>query len=230
MELTDLEKTIQEKYNHLVSEINRFSNNSPPKIIAVSKTFPKEVAEAAYNIGIRIFGENKVKEGIDKFKEIREKHNDVELHHIGPTQSGTIKKVIQSYDYVHGVGSKSSAFELIKSANVKKTKIKFFLQFNLTDEISKSGFSKDDGIFFLDELQKINSEYAKLVGIMTMGPSNEDLKETRKVFKELFSIKKNYFQEAELSMGMSGDYQIAIEEGSNCIRIGSSIFGTRSII
>lgn len=227
MKLTDLEKTIQEKYSNLLLEINRLSNNSPPKIIAVSKTFPKEVAEAACTIGIRIFGENKVKEGIDKFTDLKKVYNDLEIHHIGPTQSGTIKKLIQNYDYVHGVGTKSSAFELIKSANIKKAKIKFFIQFNLTFETSKSGFSKEEGISFIEELQKTNSEYAKLVGIMTMGPSDEDPKETRKVFKELHSIKMNYFPTAELSMGMSGDFRIAIEEGTNCIRIGSAIFGTR---
>jgi len=218
---------INENYKFILEQIKKIRPQNTPKLIAVSKKQPLSKINEALNSGIRIFGENQIKEGIEKFSSLQTKFPDLELHHIGPVQSGNLRKLFGLFNYTHGVGSLSSLGELIKQATTRKFKIEYFLQVNLSREDSKSGFEKEEILKILPTISQYNSEYAQFHGLMTMGPSNGDLRITRSNFRELNRIRKEYCPNAKLSMGMSGDYLIAAEEGSDYIRVGSAIFGER---
>lgn len=217
--------TLEENWKALKREV--YSLNPSVKIIAVSKTKPKEVIEKALSIGIRIFGENRIQEGIQKFLPFRERGIDFELHHIGPLQTGTLKKLFGLFSFTHGVGSISSLQELAKQSEKQKKGLGFFLQVNLTGETQKHGFSFHELLKLLQEIHKYETEFLRWEGLMTMGPSNEDPIQTRKVFSELQKIRKEFCPDKKLSMGMSGDFRIALEEGTDILRIGSRIFGER---
>ncbi|MBL0954234.1 MAG: YggS family pyridoxal phosphate-dependent enzyme [Leptospira sp.] len=211
--------------------MNSLSKGNPPTLIAVSKTKPYEVVKEAYLQGIREFGENYIPEAIDKFTRLREEfpesESSVHVHHIGPVQSGTLRKLFGIFSYTHGVGSFSSLGELLKRAEKEKKKIRYFLQTNLTNEHSKHGFSLETILTNKDELNKYQNEYCIWEGFMGMGPSSGDPIQTKEVFTKLAQFREEHFPEQKLSMGMSGDYVLAVELGSNFVRIGSKIFGER---
>lgn len=211
-----------------MDEINLFRPSNPPQLIAVSKTYPKRIIQEAIESGISVFGENKITEALEKFSDLKIQNPSLEIHHIGPVQSGTLKKLFGVFSFTHGVGSLSSLKELCRVAQNKKTLIKYFLQVNLSLEDSKSGFTKSEIISLLQNLSEYNTEFSKFHGLMTMGPESADPIVTRKIFQELALIRTEYSPDAKLSMGMSGDYKIALEEGSDYLRIGSAIFGNRS--
>lgn len=218
---------INENYQFILEQIRKIRPQNTPKLIAVSKKQPLSKINEALNSGLRIFGENQIKEGIEKFSSLQTNFPDLELHHIGPVQSGNLRKLFGLFTYTHGVGSLSSLEELIKQATTRKSKIEYFLQVNLSREDSKSGFEKEDILKILPTISQYDSEYAQFHGLMTMGPASGDLGITRSIFRELNQIRKEHSPNAKLSMGMSGDYLIAAEEGSDYIRVGSAIFGER---
>lgn len=218
---------IRENYEFILEQINKVRPENTPKLIAVSKKQPITKIQDALENGICFFGENQIKEGIEKFQGLTSVYPKLELHHIGPVQTGTIRKLFGLFSYTHGVGTKNALLELIKQANQRKTRIYFFLQANLTLEDTKSGFVVKELMEILNEIINISSEYAIFHGLMTMGPSSGEPVLTRKVFRELNQIRNDFCPTAKLSMGMSGDYLIAAEEGSDYIRVGSAIFGER---
>ncbi len=198
-------------------------------LIAVSKTKPLSLIEEAIHANHFTFGENKIKEGIEKFEKLKETHK-ISLHHLGPVQSGTARKLFGIFDFTHGVSSTSTLDGLLKDSEKFKKHLKYFLQVNLTGEDSKNGFSENDLDSLLENISKWESEYLQFEGLMTMGPSSEDPILTRAVFAKLNQIRKEKIPKAKLSMGMSGDYTIALEEGSDYIRVGSLLFGSREAI
>jgi len=219
-------------YSQIQSELVKKFPDKSFQIIAVSKTKPYEVIRDAYLSGIRIFGENYIPEAIEKFTRLREEfpeaNQTVALHHIGPVQSGTLRKLFGVFQFTHGVGSFSSLKELVKRAEKEKQTIRYFLQCNLTDEDSKHGFS-------LSELQtnkalweNSQNEYCIWEGFMGMGPSDGEEKKTKSAFHSLFELRRDHFPDKKLSMGMSGDFEWAMEFGSDYLRIGSLIFGERN--
>lgn len=218
---------IKDNYLNILNAAKELRPVDTPMILAVSKKQPEAKIREAIESGIYKFGENQIKEGLEKFIPIKNEGLKFELHHIGPVQTGTLKKLLGTFDYTHGIGSENSLKELSKQANTRKTKISFFLQANLTLEDTKSGLELKELLQLLKNIIIFENDFCKFSGLMTMGPSNEDPIQTRKVFKQLKSIKDEYCPNALLSMGMSGDYRIAIEEGSNIIRIGTAIFGGR---
>lgn len=220
---------VKENYQTIFEQIKKLRPENTPKLIAVSKKQPQLKIKEALESGIRVFGENQIKEGIEKFQSQILNYPDLEIHHIGPVQTGTIRKLLGLFAFTHGVGSENALNELIKQANNRKVKIKYFLQVNLSLEDTKSGFEKETLLSILKNISKYDSEFAEFHGLMTMGPSSGELKLTRQVFKELNQIRNNFSPLAKLSMGMSGDYLIAAEEGSDYIRVGSAIFGERII-
>jgi len=195
-------------------------------LVAVSKTKPVNLIEEAISAGQKVFGENKIKEGIEKFSDLKIKEN-LTLHHLGPVQSGTAKKLFGLYDYTHGVSSLSTVEFLLKESDKHKKLLKYFLQVNLTDEDSKNGFSERDLLPILNKTSLLENEYFRFEGLMTIGPTSEDPILTRSIFQKLNSIRKSLVPFAKLSMGMSGDYKIALEEETDYIRIGSFLFGSR---
>ena len=207
--------------------------NPDCKLIAVSKTKPIEDLKAAYAAGIRDFGENKVQEIQAKQPEMP---SDTRWHMIGHLQSNKIKYIAPFVHLIHGVDSFKLLKEIDKQGKKIDRLISVLIQMHIAEEESKFGFDQSE----LDEM--INSKefaeltHVKIIGLMGMATFTENEDQVRKEFrglKQLFEELKgqnlpDFVDLQEISMGMSGDYKIAQEEGSTMVRIGSAIFGSRS--
>lgn len=201
------------------------------KLIAVTKTHSIETIMEVYNCGHKIFGENKVQELVSKHKLLP---NDIEWHFIGHLQSNKVKYIAPFISLIHSVDSIKLLVEIDKQANKNNRIIDVLLEFHIAEEESKHGLKKEDikEIFESELFQKLNN--VRIIGVMCMATFTNDEQTIRKEFKELKYIfdfiKHKYFNLQyfkEISMGMSNDYEIAIEEGATIIRIGSNIFGSR---
>tara|TARA_Y100001970_G_scaffold23557_2_gene27738 strand:- start:757 stop:1392 length:636 start_codon:yes stop_codon:yes gene_type:complete len=197
--------------------------------VAVSKTKPVDDIEKIYNLGHKEFGENKVQELLDKYDKLPK---DIKWHMIGHLQTNKIKKVIPIISLIHSVDS----LKLLKKINNEAIKINkvisCLLQINISNENNKYGFTIDQiREIFNNEVLK-DFKFIRIKGLMGMASFTENENQIRIEFKNLKKIfdelKIKYPELKIISMGMSGDYKIAIEEGSNMIRIGSKIFGKRN--
>ena len=194
------------------------------QLIAVSKTKPIDYILEAYQVGQRIFGENKVQELVEKSAALPD---DIQWHMIGHLQSNKVKYIAPFISLIHAVDSKKLLIEIDKRARQHDRVIHCLLQIHIAQESTKFGLNEDEAL----ELLEMNLANVSIDGMMGMATFTNDKQQIRSEFKSL----KNTFEKAKikfhklsiLSMGMSGDYNIAIEEGSNMIRIGSSIFGDR---
>ncbi|MDO6819233.1 YggS family pyridoxal phosphate-dependent enzyme [Zobellia sp. 1_MG-2023] len=198
-------------------------------LVAVSKTKPDEDIMEAYAAGQRIFGENKVQEMTGKWERLPK---DIQWHMIGHLQRNKVKYMAEFVNLVHGVDSFRLLTEINKRAEQNNHTIDCLLQIHIAEEDTKFGLDKGELHAILNseayrELKNIN-----VVGLMGMATFTEDESQVRREFRQLKSIFDSIQPEnpkiKTLSMGMSGDYQIAIEEGSTMVRIGSSIFGKRN--
>ena len=197
--------------------------------VAVSKTKPVDEIEKIYNLGHKEFGENKVQELLEKYNKLPK---DIKWHMIGHLQTNKIKKVIPIISLIHSVDS----LKLLKKINNEAIKINkvisCLLQINISNENNKYGFSIDQirEIFNNETLKDF--KFIRIKGLMGMASFTENKNQIRIEFnnlKKIFDELKIKYPELKIiSMGMSGDYKIAIEEGSNMIRIGSKIFGKRN--
>lgn len=211
--------------------------NSIPKnttLIAVSKTKPVEAILEAYKAGQRIFGENKIQEMVEKYHELPK---DIEWHMIGHLQSNKVKFMAEFVNLIHGVDSLKKLKEINKQALKHNRTINCLLQIKIAREDSKFGLSINEAENLLksDDLQTLKN--INITGFMGMASftENETIIRTEfKTLKNFLNSSKIYtsfnFKPVTLSMGMSGDYKIAIEEGSTMIRVGSAIFGIRNYI
>lgn len=220
----------------VADNINRFKKEIPENVslVAVSKTKPVEDIREAYDAGHRIFGENKAQELSAKQPELP---GDIEWHMIGHLQSNKVKYIAPFVSLIHGVDK----FKLLKVINKEAKKndrvIDCLLQFHIAREETKFGLNLEEAkaIFESDNYKELG--HVNLVGVMGMATFTEDEEKVREEFKELKTIfnnlKSSYFQQNDdfkiISMGMSNDYKIAIEEGANMIRIGSLLFGPRNV-
>jgi pyridoxal phosphate enzyme (YggS family) len=203
------------------------------RLIAVSKTQPVEAIEEAYAAGQRVFGENKAQEMVPKYETLPK---DIEWHMIGHLQSNKVKYIAPFVHLIHSVDSFKLLEEINKQGVRCKRKISCLLQVHIATEETKFGFSADE----LKELihsGKLNAlESVQILGLMGMASFTDDKPLIRKEFQQLRAIFESLkaaplpgnVQMMELSMGMSGDYPIAIEEGSTMIRVGTAIFGQRN--
>ena len=182
------------------------------KVICASKYFNDKEMNILYNKGVRFFGENRVYELIDKKEKIRKK--DIEWHFIGHLQRNKAKKIINEIDVLHTVDSLKLLQEIQKHRN---NTLDCLIQINLTNEKQKNGILIDEFPSFFNQAKKYDK--INIIGLMTIG-KNKDLETTRKIFSRLKSISKKYNLN-ELSMGMTEDFEIAIQEGSTMIRLGS---------
>lgn len=198
------------------------------KIIAVTKYFGIDTIESAVSAGLKDFGENKAQELNLKYEKLG---NKVTWHFIGTLQKNKVKYVVKAAEYIHSVDSAGLADE-INSGAAKLNKVqKIFLEVNTSSEESKSGLLTEDDVFKLSDYCR-SKENLDLIGLMTMAPFTDDEKLIRQSFSSLRSMKeklnKNGFNKITgLSMGMTNDYEIAVEEGATMLRIGSAIFGER---
>lgn len=219
----------------IAENITQFRKTLPDNVllIAVSKTKPESDILEAYNAGQRVFGENKVQELVTKAQNLP---GEIKWHFIGHLQTNKVKQVLPYTSLIHAVDSLRLMKEIDKEAGKIKKQARCLLQFHIASEESKFGFSLEEAeeIFQNNPLQEfLNIEFC---GVMGMATFTDNLSLVRKEFKTLFdiyqSLKKKYFVDStsfsEISMGMSDDYKIAIEEGATMIRIGSSLFGERN--
>ncbi|MCK4798071.1 MAG: YggS family pyridoxal phosphate-dependent enzyme [Spirochaetes bacterium] len=203
------------------------------KLMAVTKTYPPEDVLEAINVGQTLFGENRVLEAYDKFNSELLKNKDHSLHIIGHLQRNKIKKAVEISSTIQSIDKIETLDALEKVCAEKDKKINYLIEVNTSLEPQKYGVLPDDFLQLLDSILKKSYNYCNLRGLMTIGPFTYDKSEIRKAFRLLYKIydktkndyKKNDFN--IISMGMSSDYDIAIEEGSTLLRIGSLIFGTR---
>lgn len=217
----------------ILENLSKIKNKLPEnvKLIAVSKTKPEADILEAYNAGHKIFGENKVQELVDKHEKLPK---DIEWHFIGHLQSNKVKYLAPFVHLIHGVDSLKLLKEINKQATKNERIIDCLLQFHIANEKAKFGFYKEEVFELLQSPEFQNLKNIRIVGVMGMATYTDDENQIRKEFANL----KSYFEEIkekiitndyfnEISMGMSADYTIAIEEGSSMIRLGSTIFGIR---
>ena len=218
----------------IAENIDKIKTSLPKDVtlVAVSKTKPADMLMEAYNHGQRIFGENKVQEMSAKYELLPK---DIEWHFIGHLQTNKIKYMVSFVSMIHAVDS----LKLLQAINFEAMKfnrvIPCLLQFHIAEEETKFGLSMAEAVAILksEELELLKN--VKIAGVMGMATFTDDENQVRKEFSNLKSyfdlIKVGYFADQqyfkEISMGMSDDYPIAVEEGSTMVRIGSNIFGDR---
>ena len=199
------------------------------KLIAVSKTKPVEMLREAYDLGCRDFGENKVQELLDKYDKLPK---DVRWHMIGHLQRNKVKYIVDKVYMIHSVDSMRLAEEISKEAAKKNVIVSVLVEINVANEESKFGASVNEAVSLVENISKLPNIVVK--GLMTIAPYVENSKENRLYFAKLKQIYVDIIHKnidnvsmEELSMGMTGDYEVAIEEGATYIRVGTGIFGER---
>lgn len=200
------------------------------KLIAVSKNFSGAEIEAAYRAGQRFFGENRVQELNAKIDLLPP---EIEWHFIGTLQRNKVKNLIGKTALIHSVDSQALAEEINKQAQKRALLVDVLLQVNIVRETTKHGFEAEKLIEQIEEISKLSG--IKIKGLMTIAPLVENPEEARPVFRELRMLAQTIermklptVEMRELSMGMSHDFQVAVEEGATLVRIGSGIFGRRN--
>lgn len=197
-------------------------------LVAVSKTKPNEDLMEAYNAGQRIFGENKVQEMTDKWEALPK---DIKWHMVGHVQTNKVKYMAPYVDLIHAVQKMKLLKEINKRAEENDRVIDCLLQVKIAEEDSKYGMSPEDLKLFLKDDKLAELKNIRLKGLMAMATFTEDEEQIHREFKILETLYKETSQTQKdfsiLSMGMSGDYKIAMQHNTNMVRIGSSIFGAR---
>jgi len=195
-------------------------------IVAVTKTHPFSIIEQSYKAGVFFIGENRIQESKNKFRSF-DSMPKITKRFIGHLQSNKVNKCIELFDTIDSVDSIKLLKKISNSAIKHQKKISVLLEINTSGEISKRGF-KPNQISELKECLEIKN--IDVNGLMTIGPNTNDKNKIRKSFQTLRKIKQTIKNPKlkELSMGMSGDYEIAIEEGSTMVRLGTALFGKRT--
>ena len=203
------------------------------KLVAVTKTHPISVLQETYDGGYKIFGENKVQELTDKYEQLPK---DIEWHLIGHLQTNKVKYIAPFVYMIHSIDSLKLLKEVNKRAAQNNRTIKVLLQIDISKETTKFGMSEQECEDLLNSEEVKSFNNIQICGVMGMASFTDDETLIRSQFKSLKTffdkLKEQFFSSSsefkEISMGMSGDYKIAIEEGSTIIRVGSSIFGNRN--
>ena len=215
------------------NNLQEIKNQLPEQVtlVAVSKTKPIADIQEAYDAGQRVFGENKIQEMVAKHYALPK---DIQWHMIGHLQRNKVKYMAHFVDLIHGVDSFKTLVEIDKQAKKHNRVIKCLLQAHIAEESTKFGLSPEEitQILTSEEFKKLeNVEVVGLMGMATFTDNNEQIKTEFTSLKNLFdSLNSDDQNLTILSMGMSGDFKIAIESGSTMIRVGSSIFGHRNYI
>lgn len=198
-------------------------------LIAVSKTKPKEVLQEAYDLGVRVFGENKVQELTEKYDALPE---DIHWHMIGHLQTNKVKYIIDKVDLIHSVDSVRLAEAIEKEAAKRERTVNILVEVNVAEEESKFGIRMEEVIPFLEKIAVYS--HIHVCGLMTIAPFVENPEENRPIFKNLHKLSVDIAHKNIdnvnvniLSMGMTNDYEVAIEEGATMVRVGTGIFGAR---
>ena len=205
-------------------------DRSEVTLIAVSKTKPVEMLQEIYDEGVRTFGENKVQEICEKYEQLP---SDIEWHMIGHLQRNKVKQVIDKAALIHSVDSYRLAQEISVQAQKKNICMPILVEVNIAQEESKFGISADDTVQLVEEIAALPN--LEIKGLMTIAPFVTDPEENRTYFRQIkqlsVDIKSKNIDNVSmdvLSMGMTGDYEVAIEEGATMVRVGTGIFGARN--
>jgi PLP dependent protein len=216
-----------------IEKINSSLSGTSARLIAVTKTKPIEDLQAAYDADCKIFGENKVQEMVQKWEVLPK---DIEWHLIGHLQSNKVKYMAHFIAMIHSIDSLKLLQEVDKQALRNERVIDCLLQIYIAQEETKFGLSPEEALEILDSDEFKAMKNIKIVGVMGMATNTDDQEQIRLEFRGLKSffeeLKSKYpttnnLQLKEISMGMSGDYLIAAQEGSTLVRVGSAIFGSR---
>lgn len=198
-------------------------------LVAVTKNVEPERIIEGIDAGIKIIGENRIQEATDKFKFI---NKDVEKHLVGHLQTNKVKKALELFDLIQSVDSLHLAQEISKRAKEKEKSAEVLIEVNTSDEPSKYGVKPEEVSGVVEEVS--NLENIKIKGLMTVGLFTDELDKVRpcfvklrNIFESLKNLRKENVEMKYLSMGMSSDFEMAIEEGANMIRVGTAIFGPR---
>jgi pyridoxal phosphate enzyme (YggS family) len=221
----------------IADNIKNLKNETVPKkvsLIAVSKTKPVADIQEAYDAGQRLFGENTVQEMVDKFEQLPK---DIQWHQIGHLQSNKVKYIAPFVSMIQSVDSLKLLQEINKQAEKNNRIIDCLLQIYIADEETKFGLGFDEAIELLRSEEYATFKNIRVRGLMGIATNTDKEKQLKDEFHELKTffdgIKQSFFRKEEsfnvVSMGMSSDYELAIEQGSNMIRVGSTIFGGRVI-
>jgi pyridoxal phosphate enzyme (YggS family) len=215
-------------FQNIIKDLANYNTN----LVAVSKTKPQSAILKLYEEGQRDFGENRVQELVDKQEALPK---DIKWHMIGHLQSNKVKYIAPFIHLIHSVDSPKILKEINKQAAKNDRIIDCLLQFHIAEEDTKYGFDSDEALAFLKSPAFQSLQNIRIVGVMGMATFTKDENQVRNEFRSLKAIfdllKKTCFEQVnsfkEISMGMSGDYTIAMEEGSTMVRIGSLLFGAR---
>ncbi|MBP2644882.1 MAG: hypothetical protein H6Q75_322 [Firmicutes bacterium] len=211
-------------------ELSLTGTGNTVKLVAVTKNHPAELACEAISCGMQAIGENRVQEALSKAEKIG---HTVEWHLIGHLQTNKVRQAVEQFDLIHSVDSQRLAEEINRIAGKMGKRQDILIQVNVADEDTKFGIRPDE-LFELTQTASL-LEHVRLCGLMTIAPYYEDAEEARPIFKELYrwfsklkaaNIPNTHME--WLSMGMTNDYAVAIEEGANLIRVGTGIFGSRN--
>lgn len=199
-------------------------------LIAVSKTKPVSMIEEAYQAGSREFGENKVQEIMEKHPKLP---SDVHWHMIGHLQRNKVKYVIDKACLIHSVDSLRLAEEISSQAEKKKVEMDILVEVNIAQEESKFGASREEAVRLVEEIARL--PHIHIQGLMTIAPFVENPEDNRQYFRQIRELSVDIMQKnidnvsmSVLSMGMTGDYMVAVEEGATMVRVGTGIFGERN--
>jgi len=206
-------------YKNIINDVHAI--NKKVTLIAVSKTYPLSYINPLIDFGHLDFGENKVQEALNKWSKILSEQTNLKLHMLGKIQTNKAHDVVSLFSYVHSLDSEKLVLKLSKAEKDLSKKLKYFIQINIGSEMQKSGIQINELKNFLDFCKRENN--LNIIGLMCLPPIETD---PVKYFLQLRNMahENNFY---ELSMGMSNDYKVAVENGSTFIRIGSKIFGTR---
>jgi pyridoxal phosphate enzyme (YggS family) len=232
--MNSIENNLKEILQKIESAEQKYNRpKGTVKLLAVSKFHPVDAVEKAISAGHLLFGENRVQEAVAKFTDINSFNKDVELHIIGQLQTNKVKKAVTVASCIESVDRIDLLKEIQKQCEKINKKIKILFEVN-TAEDSKSGFKNYEDLYeAVKYCAEGNTPFVEPIGFMTMAPLTDDEVLIRKSFSSLRKLSEKLqtefpmFNFSELSMGMSNDYEIAIEEGSTEVRIGTAIFGER---
>ena len=215
------------KYEKIIQLIKKchnesfYSSKSLPKLIAVSKQQPEEKILDALKFGQRIYGENKLQDAFKRWSNFLDIYNDIELHFIGHLQTNKVKKALDFFDVIHTIDRENLALEISKNLSPTSKTKSFFIQVNTGNEKNKSGISLEN---FEEFYKFLKSLKIPVKGLMCLPPIDEEPSIHFCILRDL----ANKFKLSELSMGMSMDFEKAIQFGSTHLRIGTSFFGKRN--
>ena len=223
--------SIQENINKILQNIEEAKILAPfPEpvtLVAVTKFQDVEKLRELRKTGQCIFGENRVQELLTKVEPLRDEN--ITWHVIGHLQTNKVRQIIDEVSMIHSLDRLSLAEEIEKRASAREKVIEVLIQVNIADEEQKFGMSKEEVPVFLEKMQDF--PHLKVMGLMLVAPNYENKEDVRPIFKEMYTLfsemkekKLSHVEMKYLSMGMSGDYRIAVEEGANMVRIGSAIF------